>query len=264
MATVTCCELAPQLGSLEDNLAMAQAAIAAAAAEGADVIVLPELATSGYCFETAAEARANAITANHSAFEGWSSAAGSALVVAGFAELGADGQVYNSAIMLDRDGPRAVYRKTHLWDSELLFFAPGAAPPPVIGTRVGRVAMMICYDLEFPEMTRSVALRGADLVAVPTNWPWVERPEGMPAPEVVIAMAAARVNRISIACCDRRGIERTQRWNEATTIINADGWPVAQAAPNTTATAELDLTASREKFISSRNHVLTDRRPDIY
>jgi predicted amidohydrolase len=159
---------------------------------------------------------------------------------------------------------RAVYRKVHLWDSELLWFTPGAAPAPVIDTEHGRLAALVCYDLEFPEMVRSVALRGADLLAVPTNWPWVERPEGSPAPEVVIAMGNARVNRLPIACCDRTGVERGQRWNEATVILGADGWPVAQPDEFGRAVARLDLVASRDKAISARNDALGDRRPDVY
>lgn len=264
MAKLICCELAPTVGDLTRNLASASAAIRSAAQAGADVIVLPELATSGYCFDSADEARAVSIPATHRVFGQWAKEAGGALVVVGFAELGDDGALYNSAVLLDAAGVRAVYRKVHLWNAEQLYFTPGRARPPVLETAVGRIALMICYDLEFPEMTRSVALRGADLLAVPTNWPWIERPDGLPAPEVVIAMATARVNRMAIACCDRRGIERGQCWNESTTIIGADGWPRATAGPAGVAVAEVDLAAGRDKRISARNDALADRRPDAY
>lgn len=264
MTRIMCLELAPQVGQLEHNLDLASAAITAAVAGGADVIVLPELVTSGYCFASCEEARSLAIRPDNEGFARWAAAAGSAIVVAGFAELGHDGLLYNSAALLDRTGVQAVYRKTHLWDSEQLFFTPGAAAPPVIDTAAGRIAVMICYDMEFPEMTRSVALRGADLLTVPTNWPWIEHPQSMPAAEVVIAMAAARVNRLPIACCDRRGIERGQLWNEASAIIGADGWPLASADSDGVACADLDLAAARDKSISPRNDVLRDRRPEVY
>ena len=91
----------------------------------------------------------------------------------------------------------------------------------------GRVGVAICYDLEFPEVTRHLALRGADLVAVPTNWPLVPRPDGEHPPEVVIAMAAARVNRVAIACCDRTGTERGVQWTAGATIVGVDGWVLA-------------------------------------
>jgi hypothetical protein len=92
----------------------------------------------------------------------------------------------------------------------------------------------------------------------------VNRPEGQPAPEILIAMAAARVNRMPIACCDRRGVERGQRWNEATAILDESGWPVATAAGTGVATAVLDLSQARNKAISARNDALADRRPDVY
>lgn len=196
MVTVACCQLAPAVGDLEKNLAMVSRAIASASSAGADVIVLPELVTSGYCLASREEAASVSIRFDHPVFRQWSGDAGGAVLVLGFAEAGDAGCLYNSAALVDGRGLRAVYRKAHLWDAEHKFFTPGSAPPPVIDTAVGRIAMMICYDLEFPEMTRSVALAGADLLAVPTNWPWTERPDGWPAPEVVIAMAAARVNRL--------------------------------------------------------------------
>lgn len=262
MTAVVCCQLAPVVGDLDGNLALAADAVGGAVAAGAEVVVLPELVTSGYCFTSAAEARSVAIPAGHPALAGWGAHGG--VVVGGFAELGADGVVHNSAALVDAGGVRAIYRKTHLWDREALFFTPGSAPAPVVETAVGRIGVMICYDLEFPEMPRSVALRGADLLAVPTNWPWVDRPDGQPAPEVVIAMAAARVNRMAVACCDRCGVERGQRWTEASTVVGADGWPLAVAGPDGRAVADVDLSASRDKRISPGNDVLRDRRPEVY
>jgi predicted amidohydrolase len=261
---VMCCQLAPVVADVDGNIAMAEAAIVQAAGEGADVIVLPEVVTSGYPFVSTDEARAASITRRHPLFARWRGLVGDAVVVFGFAELGGDGTVYNSAALIEADAEPVFYRKTHLWDTEKLFFVPGDEPPPVVETRVGRIGVMICYDMEFPEMTRSVALRGADLLAVPTNWPWVDRPNGWPAPEVVIAMAAARVNRLAIACCDRTGADRGQSWNEESTVIGADGWQVATPDTRGVVVADLDLTAARNKHISSRNDVHADRRPDVY
>jgi len=264
MVTVACLELAPEVGELARNAAMASRAIGTAARSGAQVIVLPELVTSGYCFESNDEARSVSISQDDPLFDQWSAEAGGAVVVAGFAERGDDERLYNSAVLIDTSGARTVYRKTHLWDTEQLFFTAGSAAAPVVPTAFGRIGVMVCYDMEFPEMTRSVALRGADLLVVPTNWPWAQRPAGMPAGEIVIAMAAAMANRMPIACCDRRGTERGQRWHQATTIIGGDGWPLATAGPDGVAVAEVDLAATRHKHLSSRNDALGDRRPDIY
>ena len=99
----------------------------------------------------------------------------------------------------------------------------------MLDTAVGRVAVVICYDLEFPELTRSVALAGAQLLLVPTNWPLVPRPAGERPPEVVIAMAAARVNRMAVVCADRVGTERGMEWTGGATIIGVDGWVAAES-----------------------------------
>ena len=84
--------------------------------------------------------------------------------------------IYNSAAVVDSSGVRAVYRKTHLWDRERLIFTPGAELPPVVETAHGRIGVLICYDLEFPELPRSLALRGADLICAPVNWPLIDPP----------------------------------------------------------------------------------------
>ena len=75
-------------------------------------------------------------------------------------------------------GCARVYRKAHLWDGERFMFAAGAGAPPVVDTRLGRVATMICYDLEFPEWVRLPALHGAQLLSAPVNWPAHPTPRG--------------------------------------------------------------------------------------
>ncbi|MGH2858182.1 MAG: nitrilase-related carbon-nitrogen hydrolase, partial [Solirubrobacteraceae bacterium] len=222
MTRVVCHQLAPRVGSFEHNREVSCNAIAAAVRERADVIVLPELASSGYVFQSAQEAAAVAIARDDPLLHEWAQAAahGEAVVVAGFCERGADGHVYNSAVVLDGGRVLGVYRKTHLWDREKLWFAPGDEPPRVFETSAGRIGVLVCYDLEFPEMPRQLALAGAELIAVPTNWPLGDRPAGQGPPEVTIARAAARVNRVFVACCDRVGTERGQEWTGGTTIVD--------------------------------------------
>lgn len=265
MTRIICVQLAPRIADLAGNHARSVAAIRDAVRAGADVVVLPELATSGYVFASRDEACSVAITAEHALFRDWQAAAGGAVVVGGFCERAGD-RLYNSAALVDGSGLRTLYRKTHLWDREKLIFEPGDEPPPVVSTALGRIGVLICYDLEFPEMTRALALRGAELLAVPVNWPLLARPDGERPPEVIAAMAAARTNRIAIACCDRSGVERGQRWTEGTCVIDEDGWVRASAASDsqTLASADLDLAATRSKRISERNDVFADRRPPLY
>jgi predicted amidohydrolase len=266
MTLISCRQLAPSVGELTANAEMATAAVRSALDERAALVVLPELVTSGYVFSDRAEAESLAIASDHWLFARWSEEArrGDAVVVGGFCERAADGRLYNSAAVVDGSGLRAVYRKTHLWYREKLWFEHGAALPPVLDTAVGRIGVAICYDLEFPEITRHLAVAGADLIAVPTNWPLVDRPPGERPPEVVIAMAAARSNRIAIACCDRTGTERGQKWTGGSTIIGADGWPLAVAGDDDVATGDVDLEAARDKRLSDMNDALDDRRIDLY
>jgi predicted amidohydrolase len=265
MVTIACCQIDPAIGELTANAELIEAQIRLAVAAGADIVVLPELATSGYMFANADEARALALTPTDSAFANWSAAAGDSIVIGGFCELGDDTRLYNSAVMVDGAGVIARYRKTHLWDREKLIFTPGGALPPVLKTKHGVVAVMVCYDLEFAELTRRVALDGAELIAAPVNWPLFPRPQGEHPGEVITAMSTARTNKIAIACCDRAGVERGQQWTEGTAIVDPDGWVVATAGPGSAmAVADIDLAATHDKTLTEHVHLFDDRRVDLY
>src|SRR4051794_40448725 len=112
--TVACAQLAPVIGDLEGNRQRACAAIEAADAE---LVVLPELMTTGYVFESGDEARSLA-RPTEEAVRPWVEVAGERIVVGGYAELGEDGRIYNSAAIVDGGGVLARYRKVHLWDAE--------------------------------------------------------------------------------------------------------------------------------------------------
>ena len=262
-------QLAPAIGDLDGNRARALAAIEAAAAAGAQVVVLPELAASGYVFRDAAEARSLAEPPDGPTLEGWAelAAAHGLAVVGGFAEAAGDGRLHNSAALVDAGGLRAVYRKVHLWDRESLVFTPGDEPPAVVATEHGRIGVMVCYDLEFPEWVRLAALRGAELLCVPTNWPREPRPDGERPMEVLRTMVAASTNRMAVAVCDRCGDERGVAWVAGSAIAGPDGWLLAgpaDAARPALLTADVDLAAARDKSLGPRNDALGDRRPALY
>ncbi|WP_158863017.1 nitrilase family protein [Leifsonia sp. AG29] len=267
--TVACCQLAPSVGEPEANLRSIREAVHRSAAAGAQIVVLPELASSGYVFSDHAE-----LVEAAEAPDGPTVTAATELaaelgivVVVGFPEAGDDGLVYNSAVLADPSGVRAIYRKAHLWDSEKpAGFTPGDAPPPVVDTPFGRIAVMICYDLEFPEWSRTAALGGADLLVAPTNWPLFPRPEGERPMEVVKVQANASVNRMAIALADRAGTERGQDWVGGSVIVDQDGYPLTALRLGEEAdfVATLDLAESRMKAISDHNDVFRDRRPELY
>jgi predicted amidohydrolase len=139
----------------------------------------------------------------------------------------------------------------------------------VVDLPFGRVALMICYDLEFPEWVRLAALSGADLIAAPVNWPASASPAppGERASEVVSAQAAAAANGVFIAVADRCGVERGVDWVGGSVIVGRRGYPAAgPARPGqpTVLTAEIDLRQARDKRVTSHNDLFGDRRPDLY
>jgi len=270
---VTVAQVAIAVAEPDADRQAAAEAVAEAAAAGARLVVLPELCDSGYVFDPAdpaAEARGLAApVAGNVTLAQWRELAGRhrLVIVGGFCELGADGRLYNSAALVDASGTRAVYRKVHLWDKEKLVFTPGDAAPPVVDTDIGRVAVMICYDLEFPEWGRLAALDGADLVAAPVNWPAYSWPAGERPAEVVKAQAAAATNGVFVAVADRCRTERGVSWISGSLIAGPDGYllagPVLADQP-AVLTAACDLPRARDKSLSGDNDLLADRRPELY
>ena len=270
MTLIAAAQFGPILGDVEANRDAAGRAVREAAAAGAALVVLPELSDSGYVFTGPDEARGLATGAAGSpTLRQWQKLATvtGCAIVGGFCELGEDGLLYNSAALVDASGTRAVYRKTHLWDREKLIFTPGSAGPPVLDLPYGRVAVMICYDLEFPEWTRLAALDGADLIAAPVNWPTAPYPAGERPAEVIKAQADASVNGVYVVVADRCGRERGVDWISGSVIVGPDGYPLAGPVLADRAevlVADCDLAAARDKRINSRNDLLGDRRPDLY
>ncbi|MEU0499353.1 nitrilase-related carbon-nitrogen hydrolase [Mycobacterium sp. NPDC006124] len=264
---VTCCQIPLHIGDTTGNLTTARTAVEEAARDGAQIVVLPELASSGYVFADRAELEALAETRDGPAITEWANLAESfgVTIIAGFPEAAGD-QVYNSAAVVDPSGLRGVYRKAHLWDAENRVFDRADDLPLVVDTDHGRLGVMVCYDIEFPEWVRAVALQGADLLCAPVNWPLLPRPEGERPTEQVRALAGAGMNRMAIAVCDRAGVERGQDWVGGSVIVDADGYPMAIADYGTPdrITADVDLAESRIKKFNENNDVHRDRRTDLY
>ena len=267
--TVACCQVAPKIGDLAYNRTLTERVIRQAASVGAQIVVLPELVQSGYLFHDRSEALSLSEPTDGPAINLWKALSKelNILIVAGFCErLGAD-QLANSAAMIDAQGLRAVYRKAHLWDEENAIFSAGNAPPPVVETAFGRISMMICYDLEFPEWVRLPALAGAQLLCAPVNRPSGPRPDKERPAEVVRVQANASVNRLFIAACDRHGHERGVGWVQGSVIVDADGYPLAgptELAGEQLLLATMNLAEAHNKHISKLNDLHGDRRPQLY
>ena len=270
MTVIAAAQIPITVGDPDTNLEAAAGAVGAAAANGAGLVILPELSDSGYVFTDEAEARSLATSAAGGAtLKRWRelAAAHQIVIAGGFCELGDDGRLYNSAALVDAAGTLAVYRKAHLWDAEKFVFTPGDGRPPVADLPFGRVGLMICYDLEFPEWTRMAALGGADLIAAPVNWPAATWPEHERPAEVIKAQAAAAINGVFIAVADRCRAERGVAWISGSVIVGPGGFPLAGPVLEdrpALLTADCDLSRARDKSYGPNNDLMADRRPELY
>lgn len=291
MTSVTVAQLPVRIGEPEHNRELIAQAVREAAP---GIVVLPELANSGYCFRDSAEARSLAepldgptvTLLTQLAQETGSTLVASLAVTAesaaeaeltpadspGSRSLGTDdGKIWNVGVVVEASGIIGSYAKVHLWGRESEHFESGMLPPAMVASQFGRLGLMICYDLEFPEWTRMAALAGADLIVAPVNWPVDPRPDGQRAIEQVVVQAAARTSRVAIAVADRTGAERMGEefgsdWVGGSIIVGADGYPLTETAYGRAAqlSADVDLFASRDKALGPLNDVLRDRRPGLY
>ncbi len=265
---VAACQVHVEIGRTEENGDQVEAAIRAAAGQGVRLVVVPELTVSGYVFESVEEARSLAEPLDGPTVIRWTALAAELdlVIVGGLCEAAGD-VLYNSSVVVDATGLLARYRKVHLWNDEPDFFTAGRDRPPVVDTAIGRIATVVCYDLEFPEWVRIPALDGADVLAVPTNWP-AEPVRAHPTPmEVVRAQAAASVNRMAVVAADRCGAERGVEWTGGSAVVSPDGHLLAGPPPTAEPAilvADLDLGATRDKHTGPRNDPHLDRRTDLY
>jgi predicted amidohydrolase len=265
---VAAIQTVPEFGAVSKNVERTVDAIEACG--DAELIVLPELANTGYAFDSRSEARELAEPSDGPTVAAWEAAASQvdAWIVGGYAER-AGAALYNSAAVVSPDGLVGTYRKTHLWDEEHLLFESGEALP-VFSTPFGRLGVQICNDLWFPEATVTQAKRGADLVALPTNWVPATADGARPGGWTIgvhAAVANANANRVAFACADRAGTERGLEFMGQSAILDPDGLVAAGPAPadgEATLTATIDLAPARQKPITDYDHVLADRRPELY
>jgi len=268
---VACVQMQPRLGRKAENIDRSVRLAAQAASQGASIVVLPELCTSDYIFTSRAEAFAQAEPVpSGAATQSWVALAREMQIylVAGITEL--DGNcLYNSAVVVGPSGFLGKYRKLHLWGDEHLYFEPGDLGLPVFNTPLGRLGVVVCYDGWFPEVYRLLAMRGVDIVCMPTCWvPMAGQTPQRMAIANTLAMANAHSNGLNIACADRVGAERGQAFIGQSLIVGADGWPLAgpaSASEEEILYGRISIEASRRaKHLTAFNHVLRDRRDDVY
>jgi predicted amidohydrolase len=261
-------QIDPQLGEVDRNLEHIERVVAEAAAAGARLVVLPEAAVTGYVFENLDEALTVAQRAVAVAEQRLADAAvkaGVALIV-GTLEAEAR-EVFNTALIFSGDGRRFRYRKMHLpYLGVDRFATPGPDAPEVYELAGMRVGVLICYDLRFPEAARICALEGADLIALPTNWP-----VGVQFHPGIFAPARAAENHVYLLACDRVGEERGTTFIGRSILLDCNGKELAVASD----TEEAILFGDVDPDLARQTHhrripgehewdTINDRRPGLY
>ena len=271
MLKVAAIQTHPEFGAVTANLDRTEALLEDASRAGARLVVLPELAHTGYVFETRAEAFSLAESVPDGPTCQRLTRLARALgmhIVSGVAEC-SDGRLYNSSVVIGPGGLVGRYRKVHLWGDENIIFEPGDLGFPVFHTPLGRIASLICYDGWFPESYRQCVLAGADLICVPTNWvPIPGQAPDQPAMATILCQAAAHSNSVVVVAADRVGVERGQPFIGQSVIVSHTGWPLAGPASDDSEEvlyADVDLgSARRDRAWNAFNNPIRDRRPDVY
>jgi len=231
----------------------------------ADVIVFPELATSGYFFTSrqSVSAVAEPVGGHNITRIIHAANASNRVVVCGFAESAGD-KLYNSALIAVPGAAPRVYRKTHLFYKETLCFDEGdtgffVVPVPQLNCTLGT---MICYDWRFPESARALALQGADVIVCPSNLVTHIWRMAMP--------VRALENKVYLAVANRDGTETVHAedvtFNGQSVIYGYNGEVLASAEStgNATLIVDIDPAATRNKKFNSVNDIFEDRRPGKY
>ena len=257
---ITCIQMDIAFAQPEENFRRAEALIAQAMQASPDVVVLPETWNTGFfpkenlpqlcdrdCRQTAW--RIGALAAKFHVN-----------IVAGSVANLRDGKCYNTALVFDRSGKCiATYDKTHLFSpmGEDAFFTPGSklCRFPLDGAQC---AVIICYDLRFPELARSLAVEGLNVLFVVSQWP-AARISHLRS----LTVARAIENQIFTVCCNACGAAGDTQYGGNSLIADPWGNVLAEAGSHAgLLTAEADLATLEN--IRRSIHVFRDRRPELY
>jgi predicted amidohydrolase len=252
----------PPFGEVEKNL---EHVVRVLSSQKADLFVLPELFTTGYQFTR----REEALELAEPIPDGMTTKTLLDLakkidshIIAGIAELEGDA-VYNSAVIVGPNGFIGRYRKAHLFDTEKEIFQPGNTQLEVFDLGFARVGVMICFDWRFPETARTLALKGADIIAHPANLVLTHCPQAM--------ITRCLENGVFIVTADRVGGEerisgQPLKFMGQSQVVDPLGEVLYRASltEEEVHVVEIDIELAREKYLNPNNHIFQDRREDLY
>ncbi len=251
-------QFCPVLGPPESNIELIKGLLDSIGR--ADLIILPELASTGYNFSSFQEAFQWSEELKNSLFIKFltrQAESKNAIIVSGINERDQD-LLYNTAVVVGKDGLIGKYRKIHLFMNEKDIFKPGNTGLPVFDMGLYKIGALICFDYLFPESWRILAMKGADIICHPSNLLTQNAHRVVPALSII--------NRIFIATANRTGSEHGLNFNGQSFITDPFGNVLEMASPSESQAIlkDIDITLARDKMITSRNHVFNDRRPESY
>lgn len=265
---IACAQIDIEIANVEANRRKIVERIRQAADQSAELLIFPECAVTGYCFDSLDEAAPHAERLDGPSTQAFASACRETglYAIVGFIEK--DGSDYfNAAMVVGPDGPLGTYRKVHLpFLGVDRFLKPGNRPFAVVELPLGRIGINICYDSSFPEASRVLKLLGAELIVLPTNWP----PGAWRNPEFVLNTRALE-NHVNYVAANRVGTERGWRFIGRSKVVDSSGDTVAEASSDQEELliAELDLSAANNNRIVNvpgqyEIDRLGDRHPELY
>ena len=266
--TIACVQMDVAIGDVEANRRGIVERMQAAAESGAELVIFPECALTGYCFDSLEEAAAFAETIDGRSSDAISEVCREtgAHAVVGFIEK--DGpDFYNAAMLVGPDGVIGDYRKVHLpFLGVDRFLTPGDKQFRVFELPFGRIGINICYDASFPEAARALKLLGAELIILPTNWP-----TGAWRTAEFIINARACENHVNFAAVNRCGVERGWDFIGRSKVVDFNGDTLGEASRQgeEMLIIEVDLQeANKNKIVNVAGSYeidrLADRRPEFY
>ena len=261
-------QMAPEIMETRANLDRILLEAKTAASNGADLIVFPECALTGYVFTGREEAMPFMETIPGPGTDTLADCCRElgVHIIIGLLEIDAD-RCFNAAVLVGPQGLVGKYRKNHLPFLGIdRFIDPGNSPFEVHRTPIGNIGIHICYDCNFPESARIMTLLGADILALPTNWPGGR---GNIARYVINARAFE--NKVHVVAADRVGEERGVRFLGRSKIANAWGDTLVEGSSDSEEViyAEVSLAEARQKRIIFKPgefelDFIADRRPELY
>ena len=266
MPRVASVQMDVKYGDPDQNVVRIIQSIRDLASQGVELAVFPECSLAGYCVESESELAEVGIS-RHSEYIAQIQATvdeTGLVVVFGFSE--SDGLNYfNTAALLQPNISANFYQKTHLPELGYDRFISKGNDLPVFETKFGKVGMLICFDIRFPEATRILSLKGADVLLLPTNWP-----TGADISADLLVIARAAENKIFVVSSNRVGTERGFNFIGKSKLISPMGEVLASAGNGEDILiADMDFSLSRNKrnvTVPGKHEttIFESRRPELY